>query len=94
MLWIDSPVGTGYSYVNNPSGYATNERTIAEELYTALYTFFFELHPEYSKLPFYIFGKTVYVSDWIEFVLLFSLSLSLSLSLSQINSMECFFSSR
>jgi carboxypeptidase C (cathepsin A) len=56
MLWIDSPVGTGYSYVNNPSGYATNEKIIAEELYTALYTFFFTLHPEYSKLPFYIFG--------------------------------------
>jgi hypothetical protein len=34
--------------VNIPSGYATNERTIAEELYIALYTFFFQLHPEYS----------------------------------------------
>jgi carboxypeptidase C (cathepsin A) len=58
MLWIDSPVGSGYSYVNIPSGYATNERTIAEELYIALYTFFFQLHPEYSKLPFYIFGES------------------------------------
>eukprot|EP01102_Stenamoeba_stenopodia_P019147 TRINITY_DN713_c0_g1_i1.p1 TRINITY_DN713_c0_g1~~TRINITY_DN713_c0_g1_i1.p1 ORF type:complete len:447 (-),score=93.55 TRINITY_DN713_c0_g1_i1:92-1432(-) len=58
VIWIDSPVGTGYSYVQNPSGYATNEQTISAELYTALYTFFFDLYPEYGQLPFYIFGES------------------------------------
>jgi len=58
MIWIDSPVGTGYSFVKKSSGYANDEKTIANELYIALSTFFFKLHPEYSKLPFYIFGES------------------------------------
>lgn len=58
VLYIDSPVGSGYSYVTDSDGYATNEKTIGAELYTALYTFFFELHTEYSALEFYIFGES------------------------------------
>lgn len=57
VIWIDSPVGTGYSYVNNDD-YPSDEQTISNDLYTALYTFFFKLHPELAKLPFYIFGES------------------------------------
>jgi carboxypeptidase C (cathepsin A) len=57
MLWIDSPVGTGYSYVQN-GDYARNEQTVSADLYTALYTFFFELYPQYSQNDFYVFGES------------------------------------
>jgi len=58
MIYIDSPVGSGYSYVTNSDGYASNEKTIGEELYTALYAFFFKLYPQYAKNDFYIFGES------------------------------------
>jgi carboxypeptidase C (cathepsin A) len=57
MLWIDSPVGTGYSYVQN-GDYARNEQTVSADLYTALYAFFFELYPQYSQNDFYVFGES------------------------------------
>jgi len=57
LLFIDQPAGTGYSYVESPFGYVTNEKKLAEELYTAI-TGFFELHKEYAKLDFYIFGES------------------------------------
>jgi carboxypeptidase C (cathepsin A) len=58
VIYIDSPVGSGYSYVKNSNGYATNEKTIGEELYTALSTFLFKLYPQYAKNDFYIFGES------------------------------------
>jgi len=57
MIWIDNPVGTGFSYVQNPSGYVTNETQMAVELYTTLVGFL-TLHTQYQKLPFYIFGES------------------------------------
>jgi len=57
MLWIDSPVGTGYSYVNN-GNYLSDERTIANDLYNALYTFFYTLQPQLAMNDFYIFGES------------------------------------
>jgi len=58
VLYIDSPVGSGYSYVESTLGYVTNEKTLSVELYNALYSFLFTLHPEYSKQAFYIFGES------------------------------------
>jgi len=57
MIWIDSPVGTGFSYVKGDN-YASNEKTIANDLYIALQTFFFKLQPSYANNPFYIFGES------------------------------------
>jgi len=57
MIWIDSPVGTGFSYVKGDN-YATDEQTIANDLYIALQQFLFQLQPSYSANPFYIFGES------------------------------------
>jgi len=56
MLWIDQPVGSGYSYVENSDGYVTTEKTMAVELYSAL-TQFFAMLPQYNK-NFYVFGES------------------------------------
>eukprot|EP01126_Amoeba_proteus_P002277 TRINITY_DN10719_c0_g1_i2.p1 TRINITY_DN10719_c0_g1~~TRINITY_DN10719_c0_g1_i2.p1 ORF type:complete len:408 (-),score=50.17 TRINITY_DN10719_c0_g1_i2:104-1327(-) len=57
VLWIDSPVGTGFSYVSGDN-YATNEKVIAQDLYNGLIIFLFEKFQNYSKSDFYIFGES------------------------------------
>eukprot|EP01113_Clastostelium_recurvatum_P023052 TRINITY_DN2758_c0_g1_i1.p1 TRINITY_DN2758_c0_g1~~TRINITY_DN2758_c0_g1_i1.p1 ORF type:complete len:335 (-),score=84.67 TRINITY_DN2758_c0_g1_i1:17-1021(-) len=57
MLYFDSPVGTGFSYVNN-AGLATNEDDVVTDLYNALTTFFGELYPQFAKNALYIFGES------------------------------------
>jgi len=56
VLWIDQPVGSGYSYVESAEGYVTNEKTMAVELYSAL-TQFLRMYPQYNT-NFYIFGES------------------------------------
>jgi len=60
-------VGTGYSYVKNQDGYVTDEQTLGQEVYTLLLEFFFNLHPEYSKNPFYVFGES-YAGKYVPWV--------------------------
>jgi len=67
LIYIDSPVGTGFSYVKDSSGYAYDETTIANELYTTLITLFFNYFPKYSKLPFYIFGES-YAGKYVPYL--------------------------
>jgi carboxypeptidase C (cathepsin A) len=57
LLYIDQPVGTGFSYADSPLDYETNEDTIAQDLYVFMQNFFL-LYPQYSKLPFYIMGES------------------------------------
>eukprot|EP01105_Mastigella_eilhardi_P007520 TRINITY_DN18961_c0_g1_i1.p1 TRINITY_DN18961_c0_g1~~TRINITY_DN18961_c0_g1_i1.p1 ORF type:complete len:416 (-),score=134.81 TRINITY_DN18961_c0_g1_i1:80-1327(-) len=57
MLYIDQPVGSGYSYCTGQSCYVTNEQDLAAELYTALVNWFDEF-PQYAKNPFFIFGES------------------------------------
>lgn len=57
MLYIDNPVGTGFSFTDNEQGYANNEEDVGENLFRAL-TQFFILFPEYNKSPFYITGES------------------------------------
>ncbi|EGG23817.1 peptidase S10 family protein [Cavenderia fasciculata] len=57
ILYVDSPVGTGFSYVEDPSGYSTNEVEVASNLYSLL-TQFFEKYPQYAGLPFFVFGES------------------------------------
>jgi hypothetical protein len=39
ILFVDNPVGTGYSYVDDNSGYTTNEDQIAADLVTLMIAF-------------------------------------------------------
>ncbi|KAJ6666518.1 hypothetical protein lerEdw1_020241 [Lerista edwardsae] len=56
MLYIDSPVGTGFSFTDH-TGYATNEDDVGRDLYTALIQFF-QLFSEYQKNDFYATGES------------------------------------
>ena len=40
VLFIDNPVGTGYSFVDNKSAYTTNVSMIAQDLVTVSKAFF------------------------------------------------------
>ncbi|XP_060052018.1 probable serine carboxypeptidase CPVL isoform X2 [Erinaceus europaeus] len=56
MLYIDNPVGTGFSFTDDSHGYAVNEDDVAENLYSALIQFF-QLFPEYKNNDFYATGE-------------------------------------
>ncbi|XP_030841632.1 retinoid-inducible serine carboxypeptidase [Strongylocentrotus purpuratus] len=57
ILYIDNPVGTGYSYVTDSSAYTTNVSQIADDLVTCITAFFNKL-PQFQKIPFYIFSES------------------------------------
>jgi carboxypeptidase C (cathepsin A) len=57
MIYIDSPVGTGFSYVKGEH-YPSDETTIANDLYTALTGILFTQQPAYANNPFYITGES------------------------------------
>ncbi|XP_063232384.1 venom serine carboxypeptidase-like [Bacillus rossius redtenbacheri] len=57
VVYIDSPVGTGFSYTRNSSGYATNEVEVGRNLYNALLQFF-TMFPELQKNDFFITGES------------------------------------
>eukprot|EP00111_Clytia_hemisphaerica_P016570 TCONS_00049089-protein len=57
MLFVDAPVGSGFSYVEPPATYTSTESQIDEDLYQFLKKFLSEM-PEYQNTPFYIFGES------------------------------------
>ncbi|CAF4082433.1 unnamed protein product [Rotaria sp. Silwood2] len=57
LLYIDQPVGTGYSFTKSEQGYVRNEDEVARDLYTML-TQFFQLYNEYVLCPFYVTGES------------------------------------
>ncbi|XP_059113846.1 probable serine carboxypeptidase CPVL isoform X1 [Peromyscus eremicus] len=57
MLYIDNPVGTGFSFTDDLRGYANSESDIAQNLYSALIQFF-KLFPDYAKNSFYVTGES------------------------------------
>ncbi|CAG2057981.1 unnamed protein product [Timema podura] len=57
IIYIDSPVGTGYSFTERDEGYATNQTQIGSELYTALVQFLW-LFPELQTRDFFITGES------------------------------------
>lgn len=46
-MFIDNPVGTGFSYVTNAKAYATNNQQIANDLVQVMKNFFMKL-PEFQ----------------------------------------------
>lgn len=57
VLYIDNPVGTGFSFTRNDHGYADNQTQVGKELYSALVQFF-KLFPEQQKNDFFITGES------------------------------------
>ena len=57
LLFIDNPVGTGYSFTSNENGYARSQEDVARDLYSAL-TQFFQIYDSYAKNPFYVTGES------------------------------------
>lgn len=57
VIYIDNPVGTGYSFTDNDSGYAKDENDVSENLYKALIQFF-KLFPKLQNNDFFIAGES------------------------------------
>ncbi|KAK7574414.1 hypothetical protein V9T40_011605 [Parthenolecanium corni] len=57
VLYIDQPVGTGFSFTNSSDGYVRSETEVADHLYEGL-TQFFQLFPELRGNKFYIAGES------------------------------------
>ncbi|XP_071438643.1 venom serine carboxypeptidase-like [Hetaerina americana] len=57
VIYIDNPVGTGYSFTDNNKGYATNETAVGKDLYNAVVQFF-QLFHELQRNDFYVTGES------------------------------------
>ncbi|XP_014252803.1 venom serine carboxypeptidase-like [Cimex lectularius] len=57
VIYIDNPVGTGFSFTDSEQGYATEQAGIGKDLYNMIDQFFL-VFPEYRKNNFYIFGES------------------------------------
>jgi len=57
LIYIDNPVGTGYSFTENDKGYARNETHVGRDVHTALVQFFL-LFPELQNNDFFVTGES------------------------------------
>uniref|UniRef100_A0A4D5R9R6 Carboxypeptidase n=1 Tax=Scolopendra viridis TaxID=118503 RepID=A0A4D5R9R6_SCOVI len=57
VLFVDNPVGTGFSYVTNKTALTHNNTEIANDLLTFLISFMKKI-PEFQKVPLYIFSES------------------------------------
>uniref|UniRef100_A0A8C2WZH8 Carboxypeptidase n=1 Tax=Cyclopterus lumpus TaxID=8103 RepID=A0A8C2WZH8_CYCLU len=57
VLFVDNPVGTGFSYTDRPDGYATDVATVASDMLVLL-QHFFTGRAEFQSVPFYIFSES------------------------------------
>lgn len=57
LIFIDNPVGTGFSYTSFKKGYCTNEDCVGKGLYSAMQQFF-TLFPELVRNEFFITGES------------------------------------
>jgi len=57
MLYIDNPVGTGFSFTDQDAGYSTTEVEVGANLYSAL-SQFFVVFSDYAVNDFYITGES------------------------------------
>ncbi|GJN23436.1 hypothetical protein PR202_gb11085 [Eleusine coracana subsp. coracana] len=75
ILFLDSPVGTGFSYARDPKGYDIGDYSSSWQARTFLEKWFND-HPQYLSNPFYIGGHSYagkmtpliaqYISEGIE----------------------------
>ncbi|XP_049879512.1 venom serine carboxypeptidase isoform X2 [Pectinophora gossypiella] len=57
LIYIDNPVGTGFSFTNNSRGYCSDETQVGEDLYSTM-TQFFQLFPELQENKFFVTGES------------------------------------
>lgn len=57
VLYIDNPVGTGYSFTKQEDGYCKTEEDVSKNLYETIVQFF-QLFPELSTNEFYVTGES------------------------------------
>ncbi|KAK1331337.1 hypothetical protein QTO34_009290 [Cnephaeus nilssonii] len=57
LLFVDNPVGTGFSYVNKDGMYAKDLAMVASDMMVLLESFF-SCRPEFQTIPFYIFSES------------------------------------
>lgn len=57
VLFIDNPVGTGYSYVDSTSALTTTNKQIAEDLISCLRGFYVR-RPDFQNVPLYITSES------------------------------------
>lgn len=57
VIYIDNPIGTGFSFTGDEAGYATDQVKIGKDLYCALIQFF-KLFPHLQKNDFYLSGES------------------------------------
>ncbi|KAH8302968.1 hypothetical protein KR044_012475, partial [Drosophila immigrans] len=57
VMFIDNPVGTGYSYVDNSAYLTATNKEIALDL-VELMKGFYERHPEFETVPLHIFSES------------------------------------
>ncbi|XP_054565263.1 retinoid-inducible serine carboxypeptidase [Eptesicus fuscus] len=57
LLFVDNPVGTGFSYVNKDGMYAKDLAMVASDMMVLLESFF-TCRPEFQTIPFYIFSES------------------------------------
>ncbi|XP_004377954.1 retinoid-inducible serine carboxypeptidase [Trichechus manatus latirostris] len=57
LLFVDNPVGTGFSYVNTSDAYTRNLDMVASDMMVLLRTFF-DCHKEFQMIPFYVFSES------------------------------------
>ncbi|XP_062515743.1 uncharacterized protein LOC134191176 isoform X2 [Corticium candelabrum] len=62
LLYIDQPVGSGFSYVTHSHLYVFNEKEVASDLLTFM-NLFYEKFPEYNQHDLYIFGESYGIGD-------------------------------
>ncbi|XP_006271289.2 retinoid-inducible serine carboxypeptidase isoform X1 [Alligator mississippiensis] len=57
ILFVDNPVGSGFSYANDSSAFAKDLATVASDMLVLLKEFF-KSKAEFQTLPFYIFSES------------------------------------
>ena len=57
MLYVDNPVGTGFSYTEDASCYSENMRDVSQNLYSLLVQFL-TAYPDYLSVPFFVTGES------------------------------------
>lgn len=57
LIYIDNPVGTGFSFTDRDEGYSVNEEQVGNNLYAALIQFF-QLFPNLQSRNFFVTGES------------------------------------